>query len=437
MVSVEEIFGGTSSSYTRREDGGDTETICTSCVMKTVNGQDTYVFRDYEMKILIEPSCFVTDELQWESPNTVIQAVSAMKTLSNYCAIVKTPFRAFDTAEAKSFLMFLRGMLSDGTTYSYKLFTQRSEETIAAYLKHIRRYARWCGIANSPFLQPKRSLIGNTLYSSMPDNTHRIKADTSTTTEAPRYISEDDYRKVLAVIDEDWTAEEKCIVRLMYEHGLRIGEVLGLTTEDLEWTEADDGTPRYAVILRNRASDKFDQHAKTLMKVSDKKQYTSTDYKKRNHGFQRIYISSDLFFAISEYAEEKLSDTQGRNKADSVKKNGDDNQYLFVNTQGRPLSCNLWNKRLRKIMVSAGVPIDKEARKTNLNHRFRHGYAMFLTKTTKANGKPLDDFEIMTLMRHKSITSTQVYHRPTEEDVHQMQEEITSSILEEIHGASK
>lgn len=437
MIVVEEMFGDAATSYTRRDDDGNTKTISTSCIMKTLNDLDTYVFRDYEMNILVAPSCFVTDELRWESVNTVAQAVSAMKALSNYCAIVRTPFRAFDTAQAKSFLMFLRGTLKDGISYSFRLTTQRSEETIAAYLKHIRRYARWANISNSPFLQPKRSLIGNTLFATSQDATHKIKADVSTQTEAPRYISPEEYRKILSVIDKNWTIEEKCIVRLMYEHGLRIGEVLGLTTEDLEWSETPDGSPRYAVILRNRKSDAMYQHAKTLMKVTDVKQYRSTDYRKRNCGFQRVYISENLFFALSEYAEQAHVENNENCIADAVGKETESNYYLFVNNWHRPLSANLWNKRLRTIMSDAGVQTDKEARKTNLNHRFRHGYAMFLTRNVTKNGRPLDEFEIMTLMRHRSLSSTQVYYRPTEDDVHQMQADIIGELEEKIYGSEE
>ena len=437
MIKIEEVIGGNGTVYTRTDEDGTMETISTSCVMKTLNDVDTYVFRDYQMKILIEPSSFVTDELQWESSNTVSQAVSAMKALSNYCALVRTPFRAFDTAQARNFLMFLRGTLSDGIAYKFKLATQRSEETIAAYLKHIRRYARWAGIGNSPFLQPKRSLIGNTLFETDKDGAHKIQANTVAKMETPRYISPEEYRKILSEIDKNWTIEEKCIVRLMYEHGLRIGEVLGLTIEDLEWSESTDGVPRYAVILRNRKSDSKDQHAKTLMKVSDPAQYRSTDYRKRNHGFQRVYISESLFFALSEYAEGAHAEENEKSLADAVGKDTESNHYLFLNKWGNPLSANLWNKRLRTIMAASGVQTDKEARKTNLNHRFRHGYAMFLTRNATKNGKPLNEFEIMTLMRHRSLNSTQVYYRPTEEDVHQMQEDIISELEEKIYAGEE
>lgn len=434
MIRIDESIGEVGSTYTRTSEDGTTDIIRTTCSRQMVNGIDTFVFRNYQMDILMEPSCFLTDELRWESRNTAVQAVSALKALTNYCEIINTPFEAFDISQARSFLMFLRGTLGEGIEYAFRLSTQRSEGTISAYLKHIRRYARWRGVGNSPFLQPKRSVIGGSaVFVKEPNGTHRLKADIREDKEAPRYISLDEYHRIMGVIEQDWTTTEKSIVRLMFEHGLRIGEVLGLTTEDLEWSETPDGTPRYAVILRNRATDRFDQHAKTLMKISDGKEYQSADYRKRNYGYQRVFISEDLFFLLAEHAETTLSEDNTENFADSVK--GDDgNQYLFTNTLGRPLSSNLWNKRLRKIMIDAGVSVDKEARKTNLNHRFRHGYAMFLTRSATKNGRHFDEFEVMTLMRHRSLSSTQIYHRPTSEDIRELQEEVIGALADELYG---
>ena len=407
------------------------------CTTQRVNGVKTFVFRNARMAILMEPSCFLTDEFRCDAENTANQAVSAIKVLECFCSIVETPFAAFDGTYARAFMQFLRGTLSEGVDYRFELITRRSEGTVGAYLKHIRKYATWLHADNSPFLQSKTKLLGPTYgFQEWQPETHRLKADIVSASEAPRYISLDEYRSILRVVDGEWTIEERCIIRLMFEHGLRIGEVLGLTTEDLSWTKARDGTQRYSVILRNRASDKADQHAKMLMRVTSPEQYGTADYKRRNYGYQQVYISENLFFQIAEYAEgafPESQDTSCSNLADCVA-GGEENHYLFVNTKRRPLSSNLWNKRLRRIMTDAGVHVDKEARRTNLNHRFRHGYAMFLTHTAKKNGQPLDDFTVMTLMRHRSIASTEIYQRPTQEDVARMQEEIIGSFEGELYG---
>ena len=98
------------------------------------------------------------------------------------------------------------------------------------------------------------------------------------------------------------------------------------------------------------------------------------------------------------------------------------------------MSQNLWNKRLRRIMTDAGVHVDVGHRRTNLNHRFRHGYAMYIVYEAKRKGMPLDEFQIKTLMRHRTIDSTQAYQRPTEHDIWMLSEEISERLGGELRG---
>ena len=65
----------------------------------------------------------------------------------------------------------------------------------------------------------------------------------------------------------------ECIIRLMYQSGLRIGEVLELTFEDI----VEDNN-NYKVIIRNRFTDRTFQKAKFLMTITDRNQYRSRDY---------------------------------------------------------------------------------------------------------------------------------------------------------------
>ena len=64
---------------------------------------------------------------------------------------------------------------------------------------------------------------------------------------------------------------------------------------------------------------------------------------------------------------------------------------------------------------AAGIPVDEGVKQSNLNHRLRHGYAMFLTRDLG-----LDEFSVRTLMRHKSFASTEVYLKATADDIHKI-----------------
>ena len=48
---------------------------------------------------------------------------------------------------------------------------------------------------------------------------------------------------------------------------------------------------------------------------------------------------------------------------------------------------------------------------------------MFLTRQC---GK--DPYEVKTLLRHRSISSTEIYHKPTEDDVRELQGEVISEL---------
>lgn len=58
------------------------------------------------------------------------------------------------------------------------------------------------------------------------------------------------------VFEKDYSLREECIVRLMFEAGLRIGECLGLTNEDIRQEEDENGELKTVVYIRNRVSDK-------------------------------------------------------------------------------------------------------------------------------------------------------------------------------------
>ena len=411
------------NAYLVETEDGISKIVHTTCFFGGFNGRTYCVFYDAEMDILKDPSLFMTVEMAYDAENTRLQASSAMKLLCSFCTIIGIRFTSFGIAEARAFLQFLRGTLSDGVGFVFNLRTVRSEATVAAYLKTMRRYAIYLGVSGSPFLLDARTL-NKALRPSGMRSPRLLAANVISPLTAPQYVSVDQYKRVLSIIEDRWSLEERAICRLMFEHGLRIGEVLGLTIEDLDASPGNDGILVYSIVIRNRLSDKIWQKAKTLMAITAPAQYRSSDYWKNGLGCQRIYISESLFGDIAGYLEESRTSswfTSDSCRADPV--SGGNNQYVFCNSLGKPLTSNLWNKRLRAIMASAEIPLDEKFRRTNLNHRFRHGYAMFLTWQC---GK--DPCEVKTLLRHKSLKLSEVYHRPTDDDVRKLQGEIMSEM---------
>jgi len=74
-----------------------------------------------------------------------------------------------------------------------------------------------------------------------------------------------------------------------------------------------------------------------------------------------------------------------------------------------------------------GIGIDKQVKKHNLNHRFRHGFAMYQIKHMGRN-----ELELMRLMRHSSIKSVEVYFKPTIKDQLEMKQEFAEELMKSV-----
>lgn len=388
---------------------------------------------DSDMNPLSEVFDFINFKLQDASSNHRSTALNALKFLYSFLKIYNLKLEKISKNDFENLIAFLGGIPREGTLYNLNLTTLRSDSTLETYLSIYRSYVSFLNYEDSALI--KKSNKYKLIFNSESDTQIKIPQyevsvknyDPELST--PRYISIDDFKKILTVIRKEYTVREECIVRLMYESGLRIGEVLGSTNEDI--VEKESSTYLY---LRNRCSDSFDQLAKGCMTVSNKRQYKTSKYKTQNVGYQVVYLSDNLLEKINEYVNEfhqneRIKFQNNYEKyviADSVEENGT-NFYLFINSVGRPLSANLWGKTLREIFRKAGLEVDKEHRETNLSHRFRHGYAMFMVKYKK-----VDSLKLMRLLRHNNINSVKHYYRPTDEEIIEMRTDFVSSIYDII-----
>lgn len=436
MRAVAEIANGRATAYEVRNNGVKS-IVVTTCETADVNGRSVAVFYDAGMNVLIEPSTFMLRELGFSAENTREQAASALKLLCSYASIIGVPVASFGGEEARGFVRFARGTMGEGASWSFRGLTNRSETTINAYLRTVRHYVRYLGVRDSPFLD-KAARRSEGEKGSPGSCAYAVSARSPEDLKAPPYVSRAEYASLREAIGEDTedTNPAMLIVRLGFEHGLRIGEILGLTLEDLQVETCADGCRRFFLVLRDRVSDRADQHAKTvLVKPRSREDYGSGSYRTRDVGFQKVYISEDLYFAIDEYVEATRSAFSGKqlaaSAADSV--GGDwsleGNQYVFLNSKGRRLTSGLWNKRLRAYFTQAGIRVDQGRRESNLNHRLRHGFAMVIKRDLG-----VDDLTAKTLMRHRSLKSMQPYLKPTDEDVSRMYAAVIADLKDLLLG---
>ena len=375
---------------------------------------------------------FLNVFLRDKSTNTKLMYMNALKVLYSYEAIIGTQLKDFTPSEVEMLKDFMLGICRPGETIVFEGLTERTSETVNQCLGVYRKYLDYLREKND-YLSAKKGtsfryrnvVTGEADYS----RGYKVKVNTSPKKEVPKYISLTEYGNIIKLIRQNYTIREECIVRLMYETGLRIGEVLGLTNEDVV-SEGSDGDFHNTVYIRNRLTDKRYQHAKTVMPPSSKASYKSKAYNTQNAGYQTVYITDELYELLGKYIDEAHEAAREKYQhryeestvADSVCGNAD-NFYIFINNYGSRLSNVTWNETLRRIYKEAGLEVDEKIRDNNLSHRFRHGFAMFQIQHMHR-----DSVELATLMRHKSIASVMKYYRPTISDKIKLKESFTEEL---------
>lgn len=396
-----------------------------TAIKKHINGITYLILYDKDMKPITEVFSFLNESLATSALNTRVKALNALRLLYIFEKIINKKLDSFNKVDIVYLKSFLRGISPKGQSISFEFKTIRNSETINSYLSVYRNYLTYLNITDSYLFKKsnKTAMIGlidsdiDYKVESYMSNESMVKQNRT----VPMYISVPDFKKILKEVRTNYSLCEECIIRLMFEAGLRLGEVLGLTGDDVV-SEIIDNKKVFLVYIRNRFSDRKDQNAKRCMNINNRVQYKTTEYNTLNIGYQIVKISENLFNTINEYIEEAhsfaleyKSDNYKRytiaDRTKKVSKYEIDNYYIFLNTQGKPISYQTWNNRLRKIFSAVGIYTDKGVREHNLSHRFRHGFAMFQVQYMKMNA-----LQLRLALRHKNLTSVQVYFRPTISD---------------------
>lgn len=363
------------------------------------------------------------------------QAVTALKLLYSYMELKHINNIEFITDdEINEFKAFIRGQKIIGTEITFEGTTIRSNTTINTYQYHYRKYLKFLGVSESVFYEER--LLSSYRGSGSGFLSHAIRNNikkyvnsekTYTKRETPKYISYREYLLITELIDNEYSIRDYLIVILMYNYGLRIGEVLGLTIEDLE--EAHDDSFDCRLILRNRSGDRRYQHAKSCINVKSVQDYSSKEYNQKNVGYQVVELDREDFDMINDYLNASrsplayrrkdrkkslvLNNLDNKNIADKVTNRKDlkKNSYIFISKNGTPLTGGSWNRICRKIFETIGIDVDKDSKRDNLNHRFRHGFAMF-----KVIVQNYDILQLQNAMRHSDPTTCKIYFNVDEKE---------------------
>lgn len=445
MIEISEDKIATYDGYRKNYINDETyeieysSTILISSVCIREDNFDYILLFDNDGNVIRDAYRYLNHEIANHSINTRMQATSRLKVLYSFLELFACDIKKLDEEDIRKLKTFLLGGTRKGILYSLRNLTIRNNESVNACLTAYRNYLSFLGIKNKVLNKTRNinvesisPLTGTATY-----NSHKkyiVHLRTAKRETVPMYIRESDQEKILDVIKNSkqinkknnkitkkYGIREEIIVRLMFENGLRIGEVLGLTLEDIDESK---------IYIRNRVSDRPFQRAKTAMKVNKKDDYNADGYDLYRYGYFIIKpkrstmskLKKYLNTATIPYMNEKRSDEyKEKSRADIVAEEAKlkENYYIFLNSQGSPLTYNGWNKILRQIFEEAGLIVDKNIREHNLNHRFRHGFAMKLKKEGKSA------IEIKDALKNHSIGSVSCYFRPTEEDMYDANEYAT------------
>lgn len=383
------------------------------------NGRDYY-----------EAYKYLNEELGSEAFSKRELALRALKFLYSYIELFNTEIRYLDVDDKNKIKAFLLGGQGIGKYITYDFKTVRKSNTINNYFSVYRSFFRFIGINDSIFqeLSGTKKIIysGSAVNSKV--NTLEIQKYSMNIQKlnrkvVPKYISYSEYEKIVKLIEDKYTLREKIIVKLMYEYGLRIGEVLGLTLEDIQGENITKQKGKFRLILRNRFTDRPWQYAKGCMKITSRNAYKNAGYYDEGDGYQVVPISQTTFDLIQGYIDQATSpfsmsdkayeNYSNKNRADKVSNiDIDINAYIFVSKNYTPISGGAWNSIVKKIFQEVGIEIDRGKKTDNLNHRFRHGFAMF-----KVLQEGFDELKVAHVMRHSSTSSVKTYFNPTEDDL--------------------
>ena len=448
MITIEEKKFVNDTYYIRTisNDGISdyVSTIHVRAVAVQKDGRTYYMLYNSKMEVCSEAFAYINGFIADKSQNTRIKAHEALKFLTCFEEITGKRLQDFNASDISNLKYFLHGYSPEGQNLRLVLSTVRANDTVNGYLSVYRGYLDFLGIKDHAlFKTTGRIKLFPASHENVPMASASYRSNDRSPkqfVEVPKYISVDEFIKILEYVRKNCSLMEEIIIRLMYQCGLRIGEVLGLTADDLVMERLEDGNYSPVAYIRNRVTDKEYQNAKTCMKVISRKQYLTSEYNTPDYGYQYVPVPQDLFDLINDYIEEfHVAAREGKNTkdryysrtiADRVRESEeyeDENYYIFINSIGTPLSASTWNEGLRKIFEAVGIPVDRNKRRSNLNHRFRHGFAMFNVIYCG-----MQDVELAGLLRHGSIESVLCYYNPTISDQIKLKTEFANSLYDII-----
>lgn len=425
MIRITEQRNQNHSIYLVENVLGDTiissRTVDILPVVSSYNNNPYYLLYDSDGNLIMPAIYYLNHNPKMTAHNTRRSSMFRLGVLYSFCAIFNKRIEELDNIDNNRLSYFIRGESIRDVKLEMHLLRECNSQTANDYFSVYREFFAYLNVNIRLKSQPVLFFKGKQFKSASGILNKML----------PDHITFEEYNRLIYRINQsdnpDWIRmRDKVILGLMYEAGLRIGEVLGLTAEDITLDHKDD-TAIGMIYIRNRCSDRTDQRAKTLtIKITNKTIYKTREYNTCNVGYQLAFVSMDLYRLICDYIDSSQSLAQRMHRfcpADSVKSDKDVNYYIFLNRQLKLLTQAAWNVELRKLFKQEHISLDKDCRGRGLNHLFRHGFAIHLLYDKKVG------IEIVQyLLRDKSEKAVKVYTRPTRQVITRIQDDMSKDI---------
>lgn len=266
------------------------------------NGYDYLFLIDSMGKNIVEVFEYLNYTCGIESINGREQAQSALKFLYTFKEIIKKDFREFNENDINNLSDFILGVVVRGIDIEIINTSSRGINTHNLYFEAIRRFFLRNDIENKYFFE-KVSAKSTERYSTNRsyEKKERYKINYSRNRKmqdkVPRYISIEEYKMIMEFLERENSKSylrDSIVIKLMFLFGLRIGEVLGLTIQDIYDNK---------ILVRNRLSDRGFQKAKTCFTPKKREDYNAKIYKLEGKGVQEIHVISEVIDEIKEYLD--------------------------------------------------------------------------------------------------------------------------------------
>lgn len=409
----------------------------------------TFVYQgsDGKQKIFIGDRLDIIRPLPFEYVNITrvntsigsrIQMAEAIQLLYAFCDIYNyRPDNLTGTA-ADGFVRFLEGLDVKNEPGTEPTF--RTAKTINSILGMVRAFLRYMGLNQSVNGFGMLEYYKGTAHTEggrairiniQKKNTLNKRQNGLAKLHAPKHYKPSEAKKIVDLMVASKDYQTYIAFRLGTELGLRRGEILGLTIEDVKKiTNTTTGEINYKLYLRNRMSDTPDQCAKMLPHISNTNVYQTNTYRK--YSKEEVDISESIYDMLRRYFfSSRNADSVGvkahdaiqkATLADSVYTTGVKNYYIFFNEfRGRyyRLSAQTFNNHLKKYFEMAGLDL------SNVSHAMRHSFAMFHAYYAK---KTLSQLELQVLMRHASAESTAIYFNLPDKEIKRLRDEYSAEM---------